>query len=266
LLVRIAGWVLLLAGVLLCASIAWAALGFLLMGIGLLSLQIAERNRQREGLPTTSPLGIPDLQPETPPAIPEAKQLPEAPQLPGEPVMPSPDLQDPAPSDMAAWRQLFERDADLARVISVLAQYGQVHVNDFVKAYVSAAGDKTRLSAIVDDVIRTAKRNADRRSRAAARLQNPPTYRSEPRHAHGPDDVPKLSAATPAKQNERLQDALKPPPVAVPIPTAEIAAEIDINPPATPTGGRNTTITSADDDLTELIGQFAPDSSFMRKT
>jgi hypothetical protein len=44
---RLFGFVLLVAGLLLCVSIVWAALGFLMMGFGLICLLIAERNRQR---------------------------------------------------------------------------------------------------------------------------------------------------------------------------------------------------------------------------
>ena len=33
---RITGWVLLVVGVLLCVSIAWATIGFLMMGLGLI--------------------------------------------------------------------------------------------------------------------------------------------------------------------------------------------------------------------------------------
>jgi hypothetical protein len=44
---RIAGTVLLIGGVLLCVSIVWAALGFLMMGFGLICLLIAERRRAR---------------------------------------------------------------------------------------------------------------------------------------------------------------------------------------------------------------------------
>ncbi|HZC97066.1 MAG TPA: hypothetical protein VE267_13215, partial [Bradyrhizobium sp.] len=44
---RITGWILLLIGLVLCVSVAWAALGFLLMGVGLVALQVAERDRQR---------------------------------------------------------------------------------------------------------------------------------------------------------------------------------------------------------------------------
>ncbi|MEO6842215.1 MAG: hypothetical protein ABI192_15810 [Bradyrhizobium sp.] len=44
---RLFGFVLLIAGFLLCVSIVWAALGFLMMGFGLICLLIAERNRKR---------------------------------------------------------------------------------------------------------------------------------------------------------------------------------------------------------------------------
>jgi len=43
------------------------------------------------------------------------------------------------------------------------------------------------------------------------------------------------------------------------------SAEASVDPPAPVAGQRNTTITSADDDLTELIGKFAPDASYLRK-
>jgi hypothetical protein len=44
---RIAGTLLLIVGFLLCISIAWAALGFLMMGFGLICLMIAERRQKR---------------------------------------------------------------------------------------------------------------------------------------------------------------------------------------------------------------------------
>ena len=44
---RILGWVLLIGGLLLCASVSWAAPGFLFMGFGLIFLQMAEQKRRR---------------------------------------------------------------------------------------------------------------------------------------------------------------------------------------------------------------------------
>jgi hypothetical protein len=43
---RIVGWLLLLMGTLLVLSIAWAAIGFLSLGIGLICLQVAEKKRK----------------------------------------------------------------------------------------------------------------------------------------------------------------------------------------------------------------------------
>ena len=54
---RLFGSVLLIAGFLLCVSIVWAALGFLMMGFGLICLLIAERNRKRGPKPDVSDSG-----------------------------------------------------------------------------------------------------------------------------------------------------------------------------------------------------------------
>src|SRR5438445_11397547 len=44
---RIAGWLLLVVGTLLCVSIVWATIGFLMMGLGLICLLIAEKRTKR---------------------------------------------------------------------------------------------------------------------------------------------------------------------------------------------------------------------------
>jgi hypothetical protein len=59
---RLLGFVLLIAGFLLCVSIVWAALGFLMMGFGLICLLIAERNRKRAPIPNVSdPVSVPPI-------------------------------------------------------------------------------------------------------------------------------------------------------------------------------------------------------------
>jgi hypothetical protein len=59
---RLLGLVLLIAGFLLCVSIVWAALGFLMMGFGLICLLIAERNRQSAPSPNVSdPISVPPI-------------------------------------------------------------------------------------------------------------------------------------------------------------------------------------------------------------
>ena len=49
---RVAGWILLIAGALLCVTLVWATVGFLLMGVGLLSLLVAENRRRRVSVTT----------------------------------------------------------------------------------------------------------------------------------------------------------------------------------------------------------------------
>jgi hypothetical protein len=59
---RLFGFVLLIAGFLLCVSIVWAALGFLMMGFGLICLLIAERNRKCAPNPDVSePVSVPSI-------------------------------------------------------------------------------------------------------------------------------------------------------------------------------------------------------------
>ena len=63
------GSVLLIVGFLLCVSIAWAALGFLMMGLGLICLLIAEERKKKLERLTTSPIGEPN-NPKGPPLFP----------------------------------------------------------------------------------------------------------------------------------------------------------------------------------------------------
>ena len=44
---RFVGWLLLIVGTLLCVSIVWATIGFLMMGLGLMCLLIAEKRTKR---------------------------------------------------------------------------------------------------------------------------------------------------------------------------------------------------------------------------
>ncbi len=53
---RVLGWLLLVGGLLLCASILWAAPGFLCMGLGLIFLQIAEEKDAALNRPLRIPI------------------------------------------------------------------------------------------------------------------------------------------------------------------------------------------------------------------
>ena len=149
---RLTGWVLLLIGGLLCATISWAALGFLLMGIGLISLQVAERRRRRED--RAVPAGTTGF---TPPRLSPGLQPPTLDPVAGQDTGPQrqprrvawPDKKGEAPYDRQAWRRLVESDPDLAQIAKVLSDYGPQYVDELATSYL-AAPDKSRLSAIVE--------------------------------------------------------------------------------------------------------------------
>jgi len=264
--VRIAGWVLLVGGFLLCVSLAWAALGFLLMGVGLISLQTAERNRNREELSSASRAEFPAVAPEIPAASAETARAPAR-------IAPLRPSRTDTPYDKEAWARLVESDPDLFRVTSVLLEYGQPYVDELARAYL-AAGDKSRLPAIVDGIVRMAQRNIaranaaphpiespglDRMSRASSRPANQAGHRTDPRFERAPARAAVAPVMPPPMPAEPVGSAAEMRPVEV----RPVEAPIAESAPAT--GQRNTTITSADEDLTELIGMFARDSSHLRK-
>ena len=246
----------------LCASVTWAALGFLLMGIGLISLQVAERNRNRAKLALASRAESLTAALEIPAGPPETAQVPTR------IAKPRPSRTD-APYDKEAWRRLVESDSDLSRVTSVLQEYGQPYVDELARAYL-AAGDKSRLPAIVDAIIAMAKKNAVAHTIVAPSVDRPPHTsldpprqagsRTDPRYQRIPAPAPTVRVTPPEPVSGTAEIGLSEvPPANAPI------AKVFVDPPAPTMEGRNATITSADDDLTELIGKFAPDSTFRRK-
>lgn len=269
---RIAGWVLLVGGFLLCVSVAWAALGFLLMGVGLISLQVAERNRNRAKLVLASRAERLVAPPDVPAGPHETAQVPASTAT----LRPS---RAGASYDEEAWHRLVESDSDLLRVTSVLQEYGQPYVDELARVYL-AAGDSSQLPAIVDAIVRRAKRNLAKRNaapstivapdvdRPSRTLDSPPrqaSYRTDPRYQRIPAASASTTAVTPPPMPAGpVGVAEEVTPVEVP-PVGAAIAHAFVDPPAPAAGQRNATITSADDDLTEMIGKFARDSSLLRK-
>ncbi|KJC57251.1 hypothetical protein UP10_29720 [Bradyrhizobium sp. LTSPM299] len=166
-----------LIGMLMCATVAWAALGFLLMGVGLISLQVAERSRRRTDVAAAVPAGLnlaltgPELQPpKFEPVV--SRDGPPPPRQPRRVAWPS--KSNGAPYDKEAWRQLVERDPDIAQLTNVLADYGPQYVDELAISYL-AAPDKSRLGAIVDGIIARA-----RGSRPSPPAAPPPGLRPPP--------------------------------------------------------------------------------------
>jgi hypothetical protein len=266
---RIAGWVLLLAGFVLCLSVAWAALGFLLMGIGLVSLQVDERKR-RKAEKAAAVAGL-DVRPapaaalaEAAPAHVEAAAVTlEPPPLPAPQAAPSADA---SAYDRHAWRHLVESDPDLARLAAVLSDYGQHYVDEFAESYL-AKPDKGRLSAIVNEIIAKAARKESapaavtppevrRPSTEANQEPRSPPTRTEPDRSSPKIQAPKVAVVPPAAPDIRTGAAVMAPRIQV------APDEIRLEPNSEREDDR---ITSPEDDLSELIRNFANDASFLRR-
>lgn len=203
---RLTGWLLLLIGGLLCATISWAALGFLLMGVGLISLQVAERRRRPadHAVPAgaagfTAPRLSPGLEPPTLDPVTGQDNGPQRqPRRVAWPDKTRPDKKADAPYDRQTWRRLVESDADLAQLAKVLADYGPQYVDELAASYL-AAPDKSRLGAIVDGIIARARDGQPAPPPAQAEGPRPPPLppRPEPQVA-APAAKPTASPSNPA--------------------------------------------------------------------
>jgi hypothetical protein len=264
--VRIAGWILLLAGFFLCVSVAWAPLGFLLMGVGLVSLQVAEQNRRRAKLAMVTGAESFDV----------SLQVAE-PRRANEPVVrreitpaPAPRVTrrfntDGSPYDREAWRRLVESDPDLSQLTAVLADFGQQYIDELATSYL-AAPDKSRLGTIVDGIIAKA-RGVDPRPTADPPEQSKPSIapKQEPDVAGSSNgsNLDLLPAQAPTTPSTEVEDSLIAAVAAAPAQPAEGHSPID--PPRLDSERRDIPITTADDELTEMIKKFAPDSSFLSR-
>ncbi len=207
---RFIGWILLLIGLLLCATIAWAALGFLLMGVGLIALQVAERSRQKGSFAAAGAAGL-DLRVGglRPPTFEPVSQR-EAAAPPPRRRVAWPDSRPGASYDKEAWRVLVESDPDLAGLAAVLADYGPQYVDELAISYL-AAPDKARLGTIVDGIIARARGSQPASPPPAPPpvTRPPPVPRQEPPAAALPEDRPsRLPPPVPAAPAEDLEASL----------------------------------------------------------
>jgi hypothetical protein len=154
---RILGWLLLVGGFLLCASILWAAPGFLCMGLGLIFLQIAEQKRLRAKPAAASPPDQSKPQVEPPPLqeLTRARVPPKA----DEKERENPENTTVLDSyDKQRWRSLLSSDADISRLAKALAPYGQKYVDEFAAAYL-VLNDKDYLPMILRKIVASASRD-----------------------------------------------------------------------------------------------------------
>ena len=195
---RLTGWILLLIGALACATIAWAAVGFLLMGVGLIALQVAERRRHQADVAPAAATGF--APPVVgaglrPPVFEPVAQHGASPRLPRQMSWPA-TSSDP-PYDREAWRRLVESDADLAGLANVLADYGPQYVDELAASYL-AVPDKSRLGAIVDGIIARARDTQPALPPAPTEASGPPL---PARPVIAPEDARPKAAPPPLPSN-----------------------------------------------------------------
>jgi hypothetical protein len=151
---RIAGWVLLVGGFMLCVSALSAAFGFLFMGFGLIFLQIAEQKAKSPATSESSRSGQSEPQREPPPhrALAPSQAAPEREVVDRESAI------GPSSYDRERWRLLLRNDADISRLVTVLAPYGEKYVDELAAAYL-ALNDKDHLPMILRQIIASARRD-----------------------------------------------------------------------------------------------------------
>jgi hypothetical protein len=152
---RIAGWVLLVGGFMLCVSVLSAALGFLFMGLGLIFLQIAEQKEKSLATSDASLSRQPAPQREPPPPRALAPSQAEQERA----VVDRESAIGPSPYDRERWRLLLRNDADISRLVTVLTPYGQKYVDELAAAYL-ALNDKDHLPTILRQIIASARRDS----------------------------------------------------------------------------------------------------------
>jgi hypothetical protein len=145
---RLLGAVLLIGGFLLCVSIAWAAIGFFMMGFGLICLLIAERKNKR-----SSDANFP-LQARSPNLEPRVGRVSA-----NYNSDRGSNVGDSSSYDEARWNSLVQNDPDLLRLVAVLTPYGLKYVAELATAYL-AVNDKRYLPTILKEVVASARRDA----------------------------------------------------------------------------------------------------------
>jgi hypothetical protein len=145
---RFLGAVLLVGGFLLCVSIVWAAIGFLMMGFGLICLLVAERKNKRSSDGNRSRQAL------SPNPEPRAGLVPvtySSDRLSNVTVFSS--------YDKVRWKSLVQSDPDLSRLVAVLTPYGLKYVDELATACM-ALKDKRYLPIILKEIVASARRDA----------------------------------------------------------------------------------------------------------
>ncbi|WP_375311199.1 hypothetical protein WHZ77_29660 [Bradyrhizobium sp. A5] len=135
---NIAGALLLIFGFFLCISIAWATIGFVAMGLGLILLQVVAKR---------PPIELEEklVQPNLPDVSPDELAI---------------------PSNLASgiehkegWELLLKSDSELASVAAVLSRFGSQYVDQLARVYM-AINRRELLPAILELIVSAARHDA----------------------------------------------------------------------------------------------------------
>ncbi|MCK1284332.1 hypothetical protein IVB41_10400 [Bradyrhizobium sp. 44] len=132
----IAGGALLVVGFLLCISVAWAALGFVLMSCGLIGFLIADRRKRAREIQLA------------------ATSAQTAPFICGSPT---PTQRGEVLQQEQSWQLLMDADPDLARIATILARFGPRYVDQLATVY--AVFDRKDFLPIILEMIISADKS-----------------------------------------------------------------------------------------------------------
>jgi xanthosine utilization system XapX-like protein len=182
---RIFGAILILLGILLCLTIFLAPLGGFLILVGLICVVVGRRNRTViNNVVQVSSAPNPSFQQANIADVDDRKRASRALEPPmfadQERRQATPPLIDVTPHqpptyngfayDKAKWQMLVRYDADISRIVDVLAPYGQKYVDELAAAYL-ALNDKTYLPMIIQKIVGSAKQDAaNARTQSAGRV------------------------------------------------------------------------------------------------
>jgi hypothetical protein len=207
---RILGTLLLIFGLLLCVSIVWAAIGFLMMSFGLICfLIVGERNKRARKL-NKQRVDSPDVKAPEPTVI-QARQ--------------DENLNATALArDRQKWMSLIQNDADLARIVDALTPYGQKYVDELARAYL-VLDDKDYLPMILKKIVSSARKDAGQQS-VESKLAAPSTPGPQTVNSGPEKDLTLESRQSRARQLQALYGVVKDTPtVALKAPQSHLSLE-----------------------------------------
>ena len=183
------GYLLCISGYLLCDSLLLVAIGFFMLGLGLICWLIAEGRAAMPRLAGPNAWKEPLQFREPTVAFVWPKDLPPS------QISDFPDNEN--------WQSLVENDPDIARLVSVLAPYGQQYVDEFARAYL-VFNDKEYLPMIIKKIVESATRGADKDVTNARTLQRLHAILAEsPELTNSTPRIDPISGSTIAKAANR---------------------------------------------------------------